>query len=95
MDVGHLPDMDNPIRKYFEFPLRKGELLVALLVLDVLCWAVHIDGRRQKCCYTICSDRDNSQNKTKTYVDFGSLRSKLSVSFCVWSPSHSLWRSLL
>jgi len=36
MNVGPLPDMDNPIGKYFEFTLLKGELFVAFLVPDVL-----------------------------------------------------------
>jgi len=34
--VDPLPDMDNPVGKYFESPLLKGELLVAFLVPDVL-----------------------------------------------------------
>jgi len=36
MNVGRLPDMDNPVRKYFESRLLKGELSVAFLVPDVL-----------------------------------------------------------
>jgi len=68
--------MDNPVGKYFEFPLLKGELSVDFLVPDVLCMIVHVDGRKQNNCSTRCCDRDSSQNKTKSCVDFGSLRSK-------------------
>jgi len=59
--------MENPVGKYFEFPLLKGELSVAFLVPDVLFPVVHVDETRQKNCSTRCYDRHNSQNKTKAY----------------------------
>jgi hypothetical protein len=73
---GPLTDMDNPIGKYFEFPMLKGELFVAFLVPNVIFLFIHVDGRKQKNCSTICYDRDNSHNKTKAYVDSGSLKFK-------------------
>jgi len=68
--------MDNYVGKSFEFPLLKEELFVALFVPDVLCLVAHVDRRRQKHCSIRYYDRDNLQNKTKAYVDSGSLRSK-------------------
>ena len=68
--------MDNLVGKSFEFTLLKEELYVALFVPDVLCLVVHVEGKGQKNCSIRYYHRDNSQNKTKAYVDFGSLRSK-------------------
>jgi len=55
--------MDNPVGKYFEFPLLKEELFVALLIHEVFCLVVHIEGRRQKNHSIICVVPlvDNSQ----------------------------------
>jgi len=50
-------------------PLLKEELYVSLLIPDVLCQVVHEDGRRENNFYTRCYDRDNSQTKTKSYMD--------------------------
>ncbi|RHN45885.1 hypothetical protein MtrunA17_Chr7g0236311 [Medicago truncatula] len=72
MNVGLLPDMNNPNEKSFEFPL----LFVVIFVPSVLCLVEHVYGRRQKNCYIRCYDRDNSQNNKIAYVDYGSLRSK-------------------
>jgi len=55
-NVGPLNDMDNPVGKYFDFPLLKEELSVAFLVPDVLCFVVHVDGRTQKNCSIRCTD---------------------------------------
>ena len=68
--------MDDPIGKSFEFPMLKEELYVAFFVTDVLCLVVHVDKRRQKHYSIRYYDRDNAHNKTKAYVDFGSLRPK-------------------
>jgi hypothetical protein len=38
--------MGNPVGKYFEFPLLKGELFVDFLIPDALCLVVHIDGKK-------------------------------------------------
>jgi hypothetical protein len=82
-NIGPLPDMDNPVGKYVEFPLMKGELFVAFLVPDVLYLIVHVDGRIQKFCSTSCSDRDNSLNKTKVYVDLHPSDPSSLANFCV------------
>jgi hypothetical protein len=74
--VGPFADMDNPVGKSLEFPLLIEELSIALFVPYVLCLVVHVNGRREKNCSIRYYDRDNSQNKTKAYVDSGSLRSK-------------------
>ncbi len=76
MNFGPFPDLDNLIGKSFEFPLLIEELSIAFFVLDVFCLVVHIDGIRLKNCSIEYYDRDNSQNKTKAYVDSRSLRSK-------------------
>jgi hypothetical protein len=65
MNVGPLPDMDNIVGKFFEFPLLIEELYVALFVPDVLCLVVHLDRRKQKKCSIRYYYRDNSQNMTK------------------------------
>jgi hypothetical protein len=75
-NVDLLLDVDSSVGKYFEFPLLKEELSDVLFVHDVLCLLVHVDGRRQNNCSINYYDRESSQNKTKPYVDFGSLRSK-------------------
>jgi len=75
-NVGPLPDMDSSVEKSFEFTLLKEELLIAIFVPDALCLVAHVDRIRQKNFSIRYCDKDNSQNKTKAYVDFGSLRSK-------------------
>jgi len=51
----------------------KGELYIVFLIYDVLCPIVRVDERRQNSFSTRWYERDNLQNKTKAYVQFGSL----------------------
>jgi hypothetical protein len=65
--------MDSFVGNSFEFPFTERRIHFSLFVHDVLCLVVHVKGRRQKNYSIGYYDRDNSQNKTKVYVDSGKL----------------------